>query len=86
MVEFRRLNLVEQHAPVGMFPVIFCRNVMIYFDRPTQQKVVNQLVRCLEPGGHLFIGHAETLNGVSHSLRYVQPACFRNVALAEVRK
>lgn len=78
MVEFRRLNLVEQHPPVGRFPVIFCRNVMIYFDRPTQQKVVNHLVRCLEPGGHLFIGHAETLNGVSHSLRYIRPACFRN--------
>jgi chemotaxis protein methyltransferase CheR len=57
--------------------VIFCRNVMIYFDQPTQERVVERLTACLEPGGHLFVGHAESLNRVSHSLEYVQPAVYR---------
>lgn len=77
MVEFRRLNLMESFAHCGTFPVIFCRNVMIYFDRPTQEDLVNRLAGCLEPGGYLFIGHAETLNRINHPLRYIQPAVYR---------
>jgi chemotaxis protein methyltransferase CheR len=76
-VEFRRLNLMERFSHLGPFPVIFCRNVMIYFDKPTQQGLVNRLAGCLEPGGYLLIGHAESLNGVDHPLRYVRPAIYR---------
>jgi chemotaxis protein methyltransferase CheR len=76
-VEFRRLNLMESFSHVGRFPVIFCRNVMIYFDKPTQQDLVNRLAGCLEPGGYLLIGHAESLNGVDHPLRYIHPAVYR---------
>jgi chemotaxis protein methyltransferase CheR len=76
-VEFRRVNLMEPFSHLGPFPLIFCRNVMIYFDRPTQQNLVNRLAACLEPGGYLFIGHAESLNGVDHPLRYVCPAVYR---------
>jgi len=53
---------------------------MIYFDKPTQQDVVNRLAACLEPGGCLFVGHAESLNGLAHPLQYVQPATYRKGA------
>jgi len=74
---FRRLNLVERLAWPQRFPVIFCRNVMIYFDLPTQEQVVRQLEQSLEPGGYLFIGHAESLTRLPHSLEYVRPAIYR---------
>jgi chemotaxis protein methyltransferase CheR len=74
---FHRLNLVEQYSWPEPFAAIFCRNVMIYFDRQTQQKVVERLSAWLQPGGYLFVGHAESLSGVAHSLEYVQPAIYR---------
>jgi chemotaxis protein methyltransferase CheR len=74
---FRRLNLIETISGVGPLPVIFCRNVMIYFDRATQEKVVRQLTGCLEPGGYLFVGHAESLTRVPHCLEYIRPAVYR---------
>jgi len=76
-VEFARLNLVEPFSQPSLFPVIFCRNVMIYFDKATQEAVVNRLAACLEPGGYLFIGHAESLTGIRHDLTYVRPAIYR---------
>jgi chemotaxis protein methyltransferase CheR len=76
-VLFRRVNLVEPISWPRPFPIIFCRNVMIYFDAPTQEGVVRQLEQSLEPGGYLFIGHAESLS-VPHSLEFVQPAVFRS--------
>jgi chemotaxis protein methyltransferase CheR len=77
MVEFRRLNLIEPLPNVGRFTVIFCRNVMIYFSRETQELVVNRLAVCLEPGGYLFVGHSESLTGIEHPLESVQPAVYR---------
>jgi chemotaxis protein methyltransferase CheR len=50
---------------------------MIYFDRPTQENLVRRLSDRLEPGGYLFIGHSESLNGVEHGLQYIQPAVYR---------
>ena len=76
-VAFRRINLVEPIARRRQFPVIFCRNVMIYFDRPTQERVVRQLTECLEPGGYLLVGHAEGLSRAGHGLEYVGPAIYR---------
>ena len=76
-VEFRRINLVDSLPWLRPFPAIFCRNVMIYFDRETQQAVVRRMTECLEPGGYLFTGHAEGLAGISHALEYVQPAIYR---------
>ena len=77
MVEFRRVNLVESLPQLGLFHVIFCRNVMIYFDNATQELLVNRLAACLEPGGYLFVGHAESLTGIAHPLDYVKPAIYR---------
>jgi len=76
-VEFRRLNLMEGFSHLGPFPVIFCRNVMIYFDKATQQDLVNRMAACLEPGGYLLIGHAESLNAIDNPLEYVCPAVYR---------
>lgn len=76
-IHFERLNLMDEFTHAAAFPVIFCRNVMIYFDRPTQERVVRRLTQFLEPGGHLLIGHAESLNGIKHSLQYVHPATYR---------
>ena len=76
-IEFRRVNLIEQTAHTELYRVIFCRNVMIYFDKPTQQKLVQQLAAHLEPGGYLFIGHSESLTGIDHPLAYVRPTIYR---------
>ena len=82
-VQFQRVNLVERLPWPHRFPVIFCRNVMIYFDRNTQERVVQQLTEHLEPGGYLFVGHAESLTRVSHGLDYIQPAVYRNPSKRE---
>ncbi len=76
-VSFRRINLIAPLGPGRQFPVIFCRNVMIYFDRATQERVVDQMAERLAPGGYLFVGHAESLTRVHHSLEYVRPAVYR---------
>ncbi len=77
MVEFRRLNLIEPYVHPGPFQVIFCRNVMIYFDNPTRQAVVSRLIQFLEPGGYLFIGLAESLMDIQHPLRYVRASVYQ---------
>jgi chemotaxis protein methyltransferase CheR len=77
MVDFKHLNLMENFSSLPVFPVIFCRNIMIYFDKPTQQGLVNRLTAHLEPGGYLLIGHAENLNTIEHGLDYVAPATYR---------
>jgi len=74
---FQRINLIEPISWSRQFQVIFCRNVMIYFDRPTQERVIANLSRSLEPGGYLFVGHAESFTGIDHRLEYVRPAIYR---------
>jgi len=85
LATFRRINLVESYAWPHPFPIIFCRNVMIYFDRQTQERVIAGLTKHLEPGGYLFVGHAESLTRVSHSLEYVKPAVYRKPGRKEGR-
>ncbi|MBA3974197.1 MAG: hypothetical protein C0504_08280 [Candidatus Solibacter sp.] len=76
-VEFSRLNLMEPFENAGTFRVIFCRNVMIYFDKRTQEQLVRRFTARLEPGGWLLIGHSEGLMGVKNDLEYVMPAVYR---------
>ncbi|MEW6444551.1 MAG: CheR family methyltransferase [Pseudomonadota bacterium] len=76
-VDFRMLNLNGQWPDMGLFQVIFLRNVMIYFDAQTKQKLVNRMADRLVPGGYLFIGHSETLNGLSERFESVRPAIYR---------
>ena len=76
-VRFLRLNLMDQTYGVkGPFDVIFCRNVLIYFDKPTQAAVVARLCDHLAPGGFLFLGHSETVAGFGMKLRPVAPTVF----------
>jgi chemotaxis protein methyltransferase CheR len=81
MVQFRRLNLMDERFPIkSPLDVIFCRNVMIYFDRPTQEQLVNKFYRYLKPGGHLFIGHSESLQWVTHPFKNIEPTIYRKEA------
>ena len=77
MIEFNHLNLMDKLPEQYTCSVIFCRNIMIYFDKPTQKSLVQRLSEHLEHGGYLFIGHSESLNHISHGLDYVCPATYR---------
>jgi chemotaxis protein methyltransferase CheR len=77
LVEFKRINLMEPFSFEKAFHVIFCRNVMIYFDKPTREKLVGKFGECLVPGGYLFVGHSESLTGIEHKLKFVRPAVYR---------
>jgi chemotaxis protein methyltransferase CheR len=77
MIQFRRLNLMDARFPIkSPLDLIFCRNVMIYFDRPTQEQLVNKFYRYLKPGGHLFIGHSESLQWVEHPFKVMGPTIY----------
>jgi len=78
IVTFSRFNLMTETFPFRYgFDIIFCRNVMIYFDRPTQETLVNKMAHHLQPSGYLMIGHSESLNAVKHPLKYVEPTIYR---------
>jgi chemotaxis protein methyltransferase CheR len=77
MIDFRRLNL-DQHSDLieGPFDAIFCRNVLIYFDAASKNRVVANLVRHLMANAHLFVGHAENLSSFSPQLRSLEPTIY----------
>ena len=74
MVEFKHLNLLDTFSGLGKFDVIFCRNVLIYFDRETKTKVLDSIANHLEPDGYLYLGGAETILGISDRFELV-PGC-----------
>jgi chemotaxis protein methyltransferase CheR len=78
-IEYRALNLIAMERLNRTFDFIFCRNVMIYFDKKVQQRVVSMLEEHLAPGGHLFISHSESLNGITHHLKWIAPATYRRM-------
>lgn len=78
MITYRRFNLTKFPYPIkGSLDIIFCRNVMIYFDRPLRAKMATEFKRALKPGGYLIIGHSESLMGLSDGLITVEPAVYR---------
>ncbi len=77
MTSFRHLNFMEEFSFKKPFDVIFCRNVVIYFDRETQELLFSKFCRCLNPGGHLFIGHSESLTGMNLPLTQVAPTIYQ---------
>jgi chemotaxis protein methyltransferase CheR len=80
-VTFRRVNLMENDFVVPEpLHVIFCRNVMIYFDAATQERLIRRFHQLLAPGGYLFMGHAESLHNPNIPLRYAAPTIYRKVA------
>lgn len=76
-VRFQRLNLMEPFSFTEPFDCIFCRNVMIYFDKEKQRSLVNRFYECLLPGGILIIGHAESLAGIPHQFKYLKPSIYK---------
>lgn len=77
-VIYRRFNLMEERYPFKKkFQVIFCRNVMIYFDTDTKRKLVKKFYDSLEYGGYLFIGHSESIDREDTKFKYIMPAVYR---------
>jgi chemotaxis protein methyltransferase CheR len=76
-VQFRQINLNHPVPALGMFDVIFLRNVMIYFNDETKREVVGRLLAALRPGGHFFIGHSESLHGIHGGLVTLAPSIYR---------
>ncbi len=75
---YRKFNLMTERFPFKKnFDLISCRNVMIYFDKETKEQLVNKLYDQLRPGGYLFIGHSETLNGLDTPFSYVKSAIYQ---------
>ena len=81
-VRFRRMNLMDNEyisQIKAQQDIVFCRNVLIYFDKSTQKHVVTKLVQCLRPGGYLFIGHSESLFEMDLPLKQIMPATFQKL-------
>jgi len=77
---FSRLNFMKKHYDVKSgFDIIFCRNVLIYFDRDTQEKVINRLCQKLDTGGYLFLGHSESITGLDVPLKQLMPTVFQKI-------
>ena len=79
-VSFSRMNFMDKRYVVDRnFDIIFCRNVLIYFDRETQEKVINRLCNHLIPGGHFFLGHSESITGLNVPLKQLSPTIYQRV-------
>jgi chemotaxis protein methyltransferase CheR len=77
---FQRLNLMDNSYDVpNDFDLIFCRNVLIYFDRETQEKVINKLCHHLKKGGYFFLGHSESISGYDVPLKQIKPTMFQKI-------
>ena len=79
-VTFRRFNLMDDRFPFKKkFQIIFCRNVMIYFDNQTRDALVQKFYDAMEQGGYLFIGHSESLSHTNTPFKYIMPAVYRKI-------
>ena len=79
-VRFMRLNFIDSSYNLNEnFDIIFCRNVLIYFDRETQEKVINKLCRHLNPGGYFFLGHSESITNINVPLKQIKPTFFQRI-------
>jgi chemotaxis protein methyltransferase CheR len=79
-VSFERLNFMDDSLSIaGEFDIVFCRNVIIYFDKITQEKVINKLCEKLKPGGYFFLGHSESITNMRVPLEQLKPTVFRKV-------
>lgn len=79
-VQFKRLNLMDASLDVDRdYDIVFCRNVLIYFDRKTQEEVVRKLIDHLKPGGYLFIGHSESIYHMQLPVTQIRPTIFQKL-------
>jgi chemotaxis protein methyltransferase CheR len=77
MIEFKRFNLMHKFPSTSHFDIIFCRNVMIYFDKKTQNALINKFYDSLKSGGYFFVGHSESLTGLNHHFSYIDPSIYQ---------
>lgn len=77
MITFRQLNLMKDWPMQGLFDVIFCRNVVIYFDKPTQRVLFERFANITHAESHLFIGHSETLSNISESFQLIDKTIYK---------
>lgn len=79
-LKLKRLNFMDTEYNIHeTFDLIFCRNVLIYFDRQNQENVINRLCRNLHPDGHFFLGHSESIAGINVPLKHIQPTIYRKL-------
>lgn len=76
IITFQRFNLMDHFVAHQDYDIIFCRNVMIYFDKKTQNDLVNKFYGALKNGGYFFVGHSESLTGLKHNFKYVEPSVY----------
>lgn len=76
-LRFLRANLLQPLPDIGLFDLIFLRNVMIYFDKADKEKLVARAIKHLRPGGYFFVSHSETLSGFQGALKLVRPSIYR---------
>jgi len=80
MILFRRLNLMRPDFPFsGKFDIIFCRNVMIYFDAPTREELIKKYYKYTKDKGYLFIGHSESISRTTSIYKYIKPAVYQKI-------
>ena len=75
------VNLMENYSFPNTFDLIFCRNVLIYFDRETQEKVIQKICTFLKPDGYIFIGHSESISGMTLPLTHIKPTIFKKIII-----
>jgi chemotaxis protein methyltransferase CheR len=77
MVNYQRFNLLSDPLPNHQFDIVFCRNVLIYFDNTVKTDVVNKLYKAVKPAGYFVIGGAESLNNIQHGFKYIRPSIYQ---------
>lgn len=77
LIIFQRINLMDDFPFNVRFDVVFCRNVMIYFDKSTQTRLINKFYECLRKGGYFFVGHSESLTGLKHHFKYIEASVYQ---------
>jgi chemotaxis protein methyltransferase CheR len=77
MIAFKRFNLMDVFPSDSNYDVIFCRNVMIYFDKHTQTRLVNKYYGSLKKDGYFFVGHSESLTSLKHPFKYIEPSVYQ---------
>lgn len=78
--QFKQFNLFDSPLPSSKFDIIFCRNVLIYFNQEDKQKVIHRLVSCLKTGGYFFPGHSESLHGLYDKLKTIEPSVYQKTS------
>jgi chemotaxis protein methyltransferase CheR len=79
-IQFKILNFMDSHYPLNkQVDIVFCRNVIIYFDKPTQESIINKLCKTIKPGGYFFQGHSESIQGFDVPLKPIYPTIYQKI-------